>query len=123
LNDTYYIKAIQEIIKKTQKEDWNIIYFCEEKDNVPVKQRLRKIKQNFPNLSFFKASDEMKDWEQLLLMSCSDHNIIANSTFSWWGAYLNQNPTKVICYPSEWFGVLNDDKSTNDLFPPSWIKI
>jgi hypothetical protein len=123
LEDTYYIKAIQEIIKRTKKNDWNIIYFCEEKDNVPVKQRLRKIKKQFPDLSFFKASDEMKDWEQLLLMSCSEHNIIANSTFSWWGAYLNRNPEKCICYPSDWFGVLNNDKKVDDMFPPSWIKI
>jgi hypothetical protein len=123
LNDDYYVKAIQEIIKRTKKDDWNIIYFCEEKDNLPVKQRLRKIKQQFPTLSFFKASDEMKDWEQLMLMSCSDHNIIANSTFSWWGAYLNRNPDKCICYPSEWFGPLNNDKTVVDLFPSTWIKI
>jgi hypothetical protein len=123
LDDIYYTKAIQEIIQRTQKNDWNIIYFCEEKDNVPVKQRLRKIKKQFPDLSFYKASDEMQDWEQLLLMSCSEHNIIANSTFSWWGAYLNRNPEKCICYPSEWFGVLNSDKKVSDMFPPSWIKI
>jgi hypothetical protein len=123
LDDIYYTKAIQEIIKRTQKNDWNIIYFCEEKDNVPVKQRLRKIKKQFPDLSFYKASDEMQDWEQLLLMSCSEHNIIANSTFSWWGAYLNRNPEKCICYPSEWFGVLNANKKVSDMFPPSWIKI
>ena len=110
-------------MKRTKKDDWDIIYFCEQKDNVAVKQRLRKIKQNFPNLVFHKAQDEMKDWEQLLLMSCSDHNIIANSTFSWWAAYLNQNPQKIVCYPSTWFGPANIDKITTDLCPPSWIKI
>ena len=123
LKDDYYVNAIREIMKRTKREDWDIIYFCEEKDNQAVKQRLYKIKKQFPELSFHKASDEMLDWEQMLLMSCSNHNIIANSTFSWWGAYLNHNPDKVICYPSTWFGSANRDKSVLDLFPPNWIKI
>jgi hypothetical protein len=123
LSDKYYSDAIAEIIKKTKKTDWNIIYFCEEKDNNPVNQRLRKIKKRFPDLSFYKAPDTMQDWEQLLLMSCSDHNIIANSTFSWWGAYLNRNPDKLICYPETWFGMLNAHLNTKDLCPPSWICI
>jgi len=121
LKDDYYSKAIQTIIDRTQKADWDIIYFCEEKDNAPVRHRLYKIKKQFPNLSFHKASDELKDWEQLVLMSCSDHNIIANSTFSWWAAYLNKNPEKVVCYPKKWFGVANRDKDTKDLCPPEWI--
>jgi hypothetical protein len=123
LKDDYYISAISELIKRTKKSNWNIIYFCEEKDNVPVKQRMRKIKKSFPDLTFYKAEDNMTDWEQLLLMSCSDHNIIANSAFSWWAAYLNQNTSKLVCYPKTWFGAANDDKNTKDLCPPSWISI
>jgi hypothetical protein len=58
-----------------------------------------------------------------LLMSCSDHHIIANSAFSWWAAYLNQSPTKLVCYPKTWFGAANYDKKTKDLCPPTWISI
>jgi hypothetical protein len=123
LKDEYYTKALKEIIKLTKKNNWDIIYFCEAKDNLPVRQRLYKIKKEFPNLTFHKASDELEDWEQLLLMSLSDHNIIANSTFSWWGAYLNQHPDKIVCYPKHWFGVENIDKNTNDLCPPQWLRI
>ena len=123
LKDEYYTNAIREIIKRTKKTTWNIIYFCEAKDNIPVKHRMRKIKKNFPDLTFYKAEDNMADWEQLLLMSCSDHNIIANSAFSWWAAYLNQNANKVVCYPKMWFGAANYDKKTTDLCPPSWISI
>jgi hypothetical protein len=58
----------------------------------------------------------------MLLMSVCDHNIIANSTFSWWGAYLNQNPSKIVCYPGTWFGpALKHD--TRDLFPTDWVKM
>jgi hypothetical protein len=121
LKDDYYIRAIKEIIKRTKKSDWNIIYFCEEKDNIPVKQRLYKIKKSFPDLVFHKADDTIEDWEQLMLMSCSNHNIIANSAFSWWAAYFNHTPDKIVIYPKTWFGSANYDKSTKDLFPPSWI--
>jgi len=123
LKDDYYTNAISEIIRRTNKSDWNIIYFCEAKDNIPVKQRMRKIKKNFPDLTFYKAEDNMMDWEQLLLMSCSDHNIIANSAFSWWAAYLNQNDNKVVCYPKVWFGAANHKKKTKDLCPTSWVCI
>jgi hypothetical protein len=123
LKDDYYIRAIREIIRRTKKSDWNIIYFCEEKDNLPVKQRLYKIKKSFPDLQFHKADDSMQDWEQLLLMSCSNHNIIANSAFSWWASYLNTNPDKIVVYPKTWFGAANYDKSTKDMFPPNWVSM
>ena len=123
LKDDYYIRAIREIIRRTKKSNWNIIYFCEEKDNLPVKQRLYKIKKSFPELEFHKADDTMEDWEQLLLMSCSNPNIIANSAFSWWAAYLNSNADKIIVYPKTWFGAANYDKSTKDMYPPSWVSV
>jgi glycosyl transferase family 25 len=73
-------------------------------------------------MNFVKVDSILKDWEQLLLMSLSEHNIIANSSFSWWGAYLNNNKNAIVCYPDIWFGPAMKDTNVKDLFPNNWIK-
>ena len=73
---------------------------------------------------FQKVGNDIEDWKQLLMMSMCSHHIIANSTFSWWGAYLNKSTDKIVCYPTHWFGPkLKDINNTKDLFPTDWIKI
>ena len=123
MDNYYYINSLNYIINKTNKSDWDIIYYCEEKDNEEVEQRIRWIQRRLPDLKFHKANQEMKDWEQMLLMSASTHNVISNSSFSWWGAYFNANTEKIVTYPEKWFGVAKKDNNTKDLCPPSWIKI
>ena len=59
--------------------------------------------------------------EDIRLMSSCKHFIIANSSFSWWAAWLGQNPDKIVIAPKKWFN--NDDRNTEDLIPKDWIRI
>ena len=116
----YYEKAIEYIGKHNDKP-LNILYFCEEEDIVEVNAMIKKLKSKHTNFKFERGGAQLQDWEQMLLMSCCEHHIIANSSFSWWGAYLNRNPDKIVCYPKKWFN--SESHNTDDLFPEGWIKI
>ncbi len=64
---------------------------------------------------------ERENYQDLYLMSLCWHNIIANSTFSWWGAWLNDNPNKIVIAPKRW--LVNPQIETTDLLPDNWLKI
>ena len=124
----YYEKATRVIVEKSVTTT-RVIYFCENDDIAQVNESVSKLRIAFPALDFERAPSDMEDWEQMLLMSCCAHNVIANSSFSWWGAYFNSNPDKIVCYPSLWFGpqLSNPNTSeyhnTKDLCPDTWHKI
>lgn len=66
-------------------------------------------------------NDSQKNYEDLRLMTLCKHYIIANSTFSWWGAWLSENRSKIVIAPSKWF---QDKKyDDRDLVPPEWVRL
>lgn len=105
LGINYYQKAMNIIKSK---------YYLIVSDDIPW------CKQNFKGEQFqFSEADEITD---LALQISCEHNICANSSFSWWGAFLNKNPDKIIIAPKIWFGEkLNHD--TSDLCPNTWVRI
>lgn len=74
-----------------------------------------------PGAVYISDSITKNHYEDLYLMSKCKHNIIANSSFSWWGAWLNNNPDKIVIAPQRWFN--KGPKDTQDLLPDGWIKI
>ena len=117
----YYRKAIGLLqIKEPSRK--NILYFCEEEDLADVNETIDELKVDFPMVNFIRASNDLSDWEQMILMSCCRDNIIANSSFSWWGAQFNLNPYKTVYYPALWFGEAAGH-DTRDMCPIDWVKI
>ena len=61
------------------------------------------------------------NYEDLRLMASCNHNIIANSSFSWWGAWLNKNPNKIIIAPKLWYA--NQKIENRDITPKNWLRM
>ena len=109
----YYISAIKLIEDRYGKTNYLIV----SDDLAWAKENL-----GFINDALFVSSDifsEYDDWYDMYIMTQCRNNIIANSSFSWWGAYLNKNPDKIVVAPLKWFHWCQND----DLCPPEWIRI
>jgi hypothetical protein len=80
-------------------------------------------KSNFDFINKKIFIDDLEDFEELYLMTMCKNNIIANSTFSWWGAWLNENSEKLVISPKIWFGKSLQHLKTDDIYCQNWIKI
>jgi hypothetical protein len=109
---SYYNDAIDLMSKKTEQPH----FFIFSDDIAWVKENL-EIKYPVTYVS----GESMPDYEELILMSLCKHNIIANSSFSCWGAWLNKNLDKIVIAPKNWFP--DQAKDTKDLIPASWIQL
>ena len=121
LHHKYYHDSLSHIFHMGgQINQKTVFYFCEKEDNDEVSVTIRELTNDFPYVLFVKVDDTIEDWKQMLIMSNCHHNIIANSSFSWWGAYFNSNPHKIVCYPSLWFGPAATNNNTSTMFPTEW---
>ena len=118
----YYESALKHIKHTNSEQSFNVLYFCEDVDIDDATDKINALRTKFPEYSFNRGDNSLADWEQMLLMSCCRHNIIANSSFSWWSAYFNSWQDKIVCYPSAWFGP-SAKHDVKDLCPPEWIKV
>ena len=101
---------------------------------------IKKITEVHKNIEIFVFSDDMrwtkehivfeypthfvegyKDYEDIFLMSLCKHNVIANSSFSWWGAWLSQHKNKITIAPKHWFA--DKKRKSDDIIPPDWITL
>uniref|UniRef100_A0A6C0ILL4 Alpha-1,2-fucosyltransferase n=1 Tax=viral metagenome TaxID=1070528 RepID=A0A6C0ILL4_9ZZZZ len=121
LTYNYYEHALKYIVERVPAS--HALIFCEKNDLPEILPMIEKFKNTFTFITFDIIDFRISDWEQLLLMSTCQHNIIANSSYSWWAAYFNTNPGKIVCYPDRWFGPKNKENNTKDMFLASWHKI
>ena len=111
--------------------DVNYLVFSDDIDW--AKENLEGENLNFVTKTTIKGNDVMStldiskggwpDYIEMYLMSMCDHNIIANSSFSWWGAWLNENKNKIVIAPSKWFGSGYQGVNDNDIIPKTWTRI
>ena len=110
LDVDYYVTAVEHIRKNVEKP--NFFIFSDD---------LEWCKNSLGFLDNCIYVDRTQtEIEDLKLMSFCRHNIIANSSFSWWGAWLNQNPNKIVIAPKGW--LLNDTSSSNVILS-DWVKV
>ncbi len=107
----YYLRAID--VMRSKLEDPTFFIFSDDmafaKTSLPA--GIKKV--------FVDHSDDFSAHEDLRLMACCRHHIIANSTFSWWGAWLNGAADKLVAAPKHW--LLREDSYYSDLLPPGWL--
>jgi len=110
---SYYKKAYDTISTKIGS-DFTLLIFTDDskwvEKNITLHEETHTISGN-----------ELTSAEELILMSLCTHNIIANSSFSWWGAWLNQNPDKIVIAPKQW--TRNKTSNELDVLPESWIRL
>lgn len=112
-SNDYYLRCISEMAKRIP--DPHFFVFSDEvewvKENLDFKHPVTYVDHN----------SQEEAYKDLYLMSKCKHHIIANSTFSWWGAWLANNRDKIVFAPSKWFNTPKPGEQ--DLIPESWIRI
>jgi hypothetical protein len=110
----YYKNAISYLEKK-----FGVLTFFIFSDDIEWCKNNLKI----DNAVFVNSEEKRIAHEDIYLMSICNHNIIANSSFSWWGAWLNINDDKIVIAPKDWFADNNLNNVSSDIVPEDWVRI
>jgi hypothetical protein len=118
LDDTYYRDALV-CLGAGANQDAELFVFSD--DLAAAEQVLNFVPKS---RQVYVRGDPARPWEDLALMARCRHHVIANSSFSWWGAWLNRSPDKIVIAPRAWFAP-NElrSKNTEDLYPAGWILV
>lgn len=125
----YYINSLRHILTQKQSQDITILYFCEKEDIKEVNEKIKVLQTHYPLCKYKCIIDcnqytkpqkqqQQQEEDEMIIMSNCKYNIIANSTFSWWAAYIGYREDleqHIICYPYT--------SSNPDLYPESWKSI
>ena len=111
----YYNKAVQIINNEIDQVNWFV--FSDEISWAKTNLKLPG------KTTFVDINNENKNYGDLILMSKCKHQIIANSSFSWWAAWLNNYKNKIVIAPCKWFNLTPENFKIEDLIPNSWTKI
>ena len=112
----YYEKALKHF-----RKDQPVIVFSDSTDWVKEQDFFKPDRFMISEPEDKYADGSFTPYADLCLMSLCSHAIIANSSMSWWGAWLQTNPDKIVIAPKMWFGPDYKDKDTKDLYCPEWI--
>lgn len=107
-------KYLEKAISTIESKVTNPFYFIFTNSNQWVNKNLKLKESNYLLVKGF------EDFQDLKSISKCKHQIISNSTFGWWGAWLNSYKKKIIIFPKKWYA---KDKNPTNLFPKEWIKI
>ncbi len=112
-DNSYYVSAVKVLRKKNP--DINLFVFSDDPEWV-----IKYLKPSLGNVEIVSHNSGERSSVDMQLMSMADHHVIANSSFSWWGAWLNPSISKTVIAPKIWFA---DGRLTPDLIPSSWIQL
>lgn len=110
LDREYYYKAFE--VMEEHIDDIFYVVFSDELDWVMENMQFGD------NVYYVNRDKKLEDYEELFIMSRCKNHIIANSTYSWWGAWLNTNKEKIVIGPVKWFS-----RRKRNIMPEDWIKI
>ena len=110
----YYRRGVEEIARRVGGK-LHLFFFSDDPDWVAA-----NLLFDWPS-TYVRHNDASRNYDDLRLMSLCRHDVIANSSFSWWAAWLNANPGKIVCAPKQWIN--NPEIDTRDILPDTWISL